>query len=321
MYISKGRKFETLHEYFDHIADAVGAPRVHEHFESDWVMSDGLKLHVDVYEYDPEAPTIVFIPGTAIYALCYGELLHKLGESGFNIVGFDPRGHGQSEGARGDYTIPELMTDTQNVITYAIKRFNKEVSVMGSSQGGIVAFYLAAKDKRIKSVICQCLADMSSTETEELARWPWLIKSFKAFASRFGNFIPNIQMPVESYIDLSRIPLRYFGSIRNFVNSDPLCLRTVSMRALKSLAFEPVPKPIEEIRVPVMILLGTADSIFTVPYTQKIYERLQCQKELVLFPGKSHAMLTEDIHEVTSVVSGWMEGIHQHSYRQQRLRA
>ncbi len=320
MYISKGRRFETLHEYFNHIADTFGAPRVHEHFESDSVISDGLKLHVDVYEYDPEAPTIVFIPGTAIYSMCYGEMLHKLGESGFNIVGFDPRGHGRSEGIRGDYTIPELMRDTQHVITYAINRFNKQVSVMGSSQGGIVAFYLAAIDNRIQSVICQCLADMSSPETEELARWPLLIRSFKSFASRAGNMIPNIQMPVESYIDLSRIPLRHFGSIRNFVNADPLCLKTVSMRALLSLAFEPVPKPIEEIKVPVMILLGTADSIFTVPYTQRIFDRLQCQKELVLFHGKSHAMLTEDTDEVASVVSGWMNDIHQLK-QQSRMRA
>src|ERR1019366_1265377 len=145
MYISKDKTFNTLHEYFDHIAETLHYPRGHKYFKADWVISDGLKIHVDVYEHDPLVPTIVFIPGTAIYALCYGELLYTLGQAGYNIVGFDPRGHGQSAGIRGDYTISELMTDAENVISYAIQRFNKKVSLMGSSQGGIVALYMAAK--------------------------------------------------------------------------------------------------------------------------------------------------------------------------------
>lgn len=320
MYKSNGKKFSTLHEYFNHVADSVGVPRVHQHFESDSVLSDGLKLHLDVLEYSAEAPTIVFIPGTAIYAMCYAELLYALGQQGFNVVGFDPRGHGRSEGARGDYTIPELMTDTQNVITYAIARFNDKVSVMGSSQGGIVAFYLAAKDERIHSVICQCLADMSMPETETLARFPWLIKSFKAVASRVGYLIPNIQMPIESYIDLSDIPLRHFGSIRKFIQQDPLSLQTVSMRALKSLAFEELSKPIEEIKVPVLILLGTDDSIFTVPYTRKIYDRIQSDKKLVLYHGKSHGLLMEALDEVVPEITMWMENVYGMSYRH-KLRA
>lgn len=78
----------------------------------------------------------------------------------------------ESEGIRSNYTISEIMKDAQSVITYAIKRFNAKVSVMGSSQGGIVAFYLAAKDYRINSVICQNCADLTSPDTLQLSRHP-----------------------------------------------------------------------------------------------------------------------------------------------------
>lgn len=81
MYKSNSKKFSTLHEYFNHVADSVGVPRVHHHFETDSVLSDGLKLHLDVFEYSLDAPTIVFIPGTAIYAMCYAELLYGLGQN------------------------------------------------------------------------------------------------------------------------------------------------------------------------------------------------------------------------------------------------
>lgn len=315
MYQSKDKTFNTLHEYFDYIAETLGFPRVHEYFKSDTVISDGLKLHVDVYEYDAQAPTIVFIPGTAIYGLCYGELLYSLAQHGYNIVALDPRGHGQSEGLRGDYTISEIMTDAGNVITYAINRFNKKVSLMGSSQGGIVAFYMAAKDDRLDSVICQNFADLTSEDTLQLARHPRLFKYIKGMISKYGHRLPNMQIPVTSYIDLDKIPVKYFGSARNFMESDPLALKTISLRALQSLAGTAMAKPVEEITVPVMVLQGEADSIFPVAYTQKIFDRINTRKKLQLFPHRSHAVLHEDPEGVVAVVTNWLQETYHANYQ------
>ncbi len=315
MLVSKDKTFKTLHEYFDYIADTLGYPRVHEYFKTDWVQSDGLKIHVDVYEYDVNAPTIVFIPGTAIYALCYGDLLYELALKGYNIVGFDPRGHGQSEGVRGDYTITEIMRDAEHVITYAINRFNKKVSLMGSSQGGIVAFYLAGKETRIDSVICQNFADLTAEETLQLARHPRLFKYLRLLVMKAGEYIPNTQIPVTSYIDLEKIPVSYFGNARNFMDSDPLALKTISFRALQSLAETAMPKPAAEIKVPVMVLQGTADSIFPVSYTQAIFDKLTCKKKFALLPGRSHAVLHEDIEGVLAEVLPWLQEIYHVNYQ------
>jgi pimeloyl-ACP methyl ester carboxylesterase len=319
MYVSKDKTFKTLHDYFDYIAETLGYPRVHDYFKADWVISDGLKIHVDVYEHDPQAPTIVFIPGTAIYALCYGELLYKLGQAGYNIVGFDPRGHGRSEGLRGDYTITEIMRDAGHVVDYAINRFNNKVSVMGSSQGGIVAFYLAAKDERLNSVICQNFADLMAEETLQLARHPRLFKYLKLLIAKAEGILPNAQIPVTSYIDLDKIPVDYFGTARNFMESDPLALKTISLRALQSLANTAMEKPVEDIKVPVMVLQGTADSIFPVSYTQSIYDKLTCKKKFSLFPGKSHAVLHEDTDSVVPEVLNWLHDIYHISYQHQLM--
>lgn len=320
MYKSKDKTFNTLHAYFEHIAETINYPRVHEYFKTDWVISDGLKIHVDVFEYDPYAPTIVFIPGTAIYALCYGELLYKLGMSGYNVIGFDPRGHGQSEGVRGDYTISEIMKDAENVITYAINRFNNKVSLMGSSQGGIVAFYMAAKDERLNSVVCQNFADLAAPETLQLARHPRLFKYLKLLIAKAGGVIPSAQIPITAYIDLDKIPVKYFGSAKSFMESDPLALKSVSLRALQSLAHTEMAKPVDQIKVPVMVLQGTADSIFPVSYTQAIFDKLTCQKKLSLFPDRSHAVLHEDTERVVPEVIGWLHEIYHLSY-QHRLSA
>lgn len=227
---SKNRVFHSVQEYFEFITHELGYPPLYKYFTEDWVESDGNKLHLDIYEAGKSAPTLVFIPGTAIYALCYGEFLYKLGQHGYNIVGLDPRGHGRSDGARGDYTFPELMTDIGNAITYAVNRFNEQVSLVGSSQGGILSFYMAAKDERIKSVVCQNIADLSASETLKLVKYPNLTKLLRPLLMNIGN--GKSQVPVTSYIDLEKIKVSYFGNAKAFMETDPLALRSISLRGI-----------------------------------------------------------------------------------------
>ncbi len=308
MISTKEKTFENITGYFDYMSETLGYPPYHHYFESDTVMSDGLKLHLDIYEYDRKAPTIIFIPGTAIYALCYAEMLYKLRESGYNIIGLDPRGHGQSEGVRGDYTIPELMNDIENTIDYAIARFGKKVSLMGSSQGGILSFYMAARDERIDTVICQNFADLTGEETTQLTRHPTLFKYLRLLiGGKAGELIQNAMIPMSAYIDMDSIPVRYFGNIRHFIENDPLAVKNISVRALQSLGNTPLDKPISLIRVPVMVFQGDNDSIFPVNYTKNIYEKIACRKKMIVYPKMSHALMSENVDEILPDIVEWLQ--------------
>jgi alpha-beta hydrolase superfamily lysophospholipase len=312
MISTKNKTFAGIYDYFDYMADTLGYPPYHRYFKSETVMSDGLKLHIDVYEQDKKAPTIVFVPGTAIYALCYAEMMYRLGEAGYNVIGLDPRGHGQSEGPRGDYTIPELMRDVENTIDYAIKRFGKKVTLMGSSQGGIISFYLAAKDERIDSVICQNFADLTGDETTKLTRHPVLFKYMRMLISnsKAGDLIPNAMIPMSAYIDLDSIQVRYFGTVKRFVDNDPLAVKNISVRALQSLGQTAMEKPIDKIKVPVMVFQGDKDTIFPVVYTKKLYDKLTCKKKMIVFPGMTHALMNENVDEILPDILAWLDDIY-----------
>lgn len=303
--------YENLVDYFEFLQTQYGYPSLHDQFYWDEVESDGIKLHLDVYEYNKKAPTIVFIPGTAIYAMCYGEMLYKLGEAGYNVVGFDPRGHGRSGGVRGDYTIPEIMNDARSVISYAINKFNKKVSLMGSSQGGIVTFYMAAVEDRIQSAICHTFADLAHQESVRLTRYPNLSSVLRPWIANLGGVFSDTQIPINMYLDLDTVEVKYFGSAKKFIESNPLALKTISLRALRSLAHTPLSKPIEEITTPTMVFQGTKDSIFPLDYTQKIYDRLTCKKRIHFFEGLNHALNTEDVSIILKPVLEWLKEIYE----------
>ena len=311
MIAAMDKTFETVTGYFDYMAETLGYPPYHHYFESDTVMSDGLKLHLDVYEHDRSAPTIVFIPGTAIYALCYAEMLYKLGQAGFNVIGLDPRGHGQSEGPRGDYTIPELMHDIECTIDYAIARFNNKVSLMGSSQGGILSLYMAARDERLDAVICQNFADLTGDETTQLTRHPRLFKYMrKLIGGKAGELIHSAMIPMSAYIDLESIPVRYFGNIKLFVENDPLAVKNISVRALRSLGHTALDKPLSLIRVPLMVFQGDNDTIFSVSYTRNIYDKLSCTKKMIVYPNMSHALMSENVDDILPDIIEWLTDIY-----------
>jgi pimeloyl-ACP methyl ester carboxylesterase len=86
--------------FLQDIAKKRRMPDFFDRFEPDRVVSGNLELHLDVIEVDRKRPTVVFMPGTNAYAVLYGEFLAALADGGYNIVGFDPRGH-RSPGCPG----------------------------------------------------------------------------------------------------------------------------------------------------------------------------------------------------------------------------
>lgn len=307
-----GNQFETLEDYFEFISNKLGYQNDYHLFKQDYVQCDGNRLHLEIVESKNAKASIIVIPGTGMYALCFAHLMLRISEHGYNVIGIDLRGHGRSEGQRGDYTIKELMRDTQAAISYAIENYGENVSLLGSSQGGIVAFYLAAEDDRIQSVICQNLADLTAPETVLLTRFYNVFKILRPALTHFGDFLPNTQIPITAYLNLEKIKLNYFGNLKRFLEEDPLVLKHISLRALRSLGSTGLSTPISQIHIPVLVLTGDKDSIFPIGYTKAIYKKIKAKKRLKIYPDADHAILHENADEVEKDVSDWLSEIYSH---------
>lgn len=296
--------------HLEQLATRFGMEAYISKIQTDTVMSDGFRLHLDVMVYDRNAPTLVFVPGTATYALCFAQLLSRLFDAGFNIVGIDPRGHGQSEGRRGDYTIAELVRDTQAAVTYAIQNFNERVSVMGCSQGGVVAFYTAATDDRLQSAICQNIADLVDPRTAEVSRFPRLTRIAKPALRVACAIAPSVRISVSSYIDHRKMHVAHYGNIKNFIKKDPIALKAISIRALHSLINTPLSCQVEQIKTPIMVLHPAKDQIFSLSYTRYLFNRLQCPKQLEIFPDLDHVMMVNHPEKIAPPVIQWLQTIY-----------
>ncbi len=265
------------------------------------------------FKSEPGDPVMVFVPGTGVYALLYTEYMYKLSKQGFNVVGFDPRGHGMSSGKRGVYTLGQLVEDALAVIDHAAAVYGDKVAVSGSSQGGMIAFYCAAAEPRLKAAVCHNIIAPDEPDNERMTRWPGLFRPLMPFLSLLqagGRFAagdaddPRLSLPGPEGRDQPAHPGR-----AEFLKEDPLVASAVSLSALHSLASTPLARKVEEIKTPVMVIHAGRDNIFPEDYVRRVYGRLTCEKEFLYMADAPHLVMTDYVDELIPPISAWLKSM------------
>jgi alpha-beta hydrolase superfamily lysophospholipase len=107
---------------------------------------DGLKLHTRHWPATAaERGQILIVHGLGEHIARYEHLAAALAAQGWDVHGWDQRGHGRSEGKRGDIPDPDaLLRDTARVID-AVRRPGARFALLGHSMGGLVAARFAAE--------------------------------------------------------------------------------------------------------------------------------------------------------------------------------
>ena len=298
---------EEIEAYLRTLLERVGLGELYGTWREDSLPGGAGELRLYRFESAPDDPAVVFIPGTGVYALLYTEFMHKLSRRGFNVVGFDPRGHGRSGGKRGSYTLGELVDDARVVIDRARELYGGRVAVAGSSQGGMVAFYCAAAEPRLRAAVCHNLIAPDEPDNYRMTRWPSLYRRLMPLIPLMRMLPEDLRTPVSAYLDLKAESSRLIPDVGRFMKEDPMVVAAVSLGALASLPSTPLARAVEDIEVPVMVIHAELDDIFPEDYVRRVFGRLRCEKELLYLPGRPHLVMTDYVDDVLPAVSEWLE--------------
>ncbi len=107
--------------------------------------ADGGKLHVREWPCDDARGTVLIVHGLGEHIGRYDHVAAQLLRCGRNVVGYDQRGHGTSDGKRGRLKhSDDLLRDLAVVIDAVRARHPGPLVLLGHSMGGLVAARMVA---------------------------------------------------------------------------------------------------------------------------------------------------------------------------------
>ncbi len=248
---------------------------------------------------DPMA-VVVVVHGLGEHSGRYMNVVNHLVPLGYAIYGLDHLGHGQSEGQREvidrftDYTATledfcALVEDWQP---------GKPLFLLGHSMGGLIAtYYLLDHQADFRGAIISAPAVMVGDGVSQTTI---------LMGKLLSTVAPTMGVLALDANDISRDP----AVVAAYVN-DPLVYHgktpaRLAAEMLKTMGI--VSARMEEIRLPFVVLQGSADKLVNPAGAQMLYDQAgSADKTLNIYEGLYHEVLNEPEHDrVLSDVADWL---------------
>jgi len=200
----------------------------------------------------------------------YRRLAEKASENGFVSFVFDSRGVGKSTG-EFDYGLGE-QEDIRSALNYLSSRsevFPDRIFIVGHSLGGAVSIYAVRNDKRVKGLVLWSTPKNHSYNVKKFIR---------RTKGRLGLQLFFIFSYIDKVVNVSKLAsLNVYG-----VNLRP---KEVRQKLMKLNEQEAVTKLHS---IPILVVIGQADSIVGVDEAQAIYDAANPPKTMLIIEGADH---------------------------------
>lgn len=272
-------------------------------------LADGLTIFARAWV--PAAPqrVVVCIQGLGGHGAYYRPLALALAQEGTALAAPDLRGHGRSEGARGNIdSFERYLEDVGATLQWVQASWpGKPIILLGESMGASIAIqYIASKQHQSGNVPLAGLALISPVLRPA-------IQPTVGEAVRYLRFLLTAPsrpaMPVTGREELGCRDNDFNDQLR----ADPLFVRHVSVRFLNTLSIWlwQARRKAAEVKLPLLVLQGERDYVAHPAGTAAFLRRVgTTEQRVVTFPEAYHCLLYDPatplvVQELTSWLAAY----------------
>jgi pimeloyl-ACP methyl ester carboxylesterase len=246
-------------------------------------------------------PTILFSHGVTLSTRVWVKEFELLPEQGFRCIAFDHRGHGDSTAGITGHSIVNLAEDVRTVLERMDLR---DVVLVGHSMGGIAVQAFAARYPAIAAERVRGLVLMSTLAKTYLSGASWLRRMFERMTGggpsagelmtqrNLGFLLARVGFgrdPQASHVEL----------VREMIAA---CGKADSQAAIGALVGLDMTADLPKIKVPTLILSGSADVIAPPAEARRIADLIPGAR-LEVFKGAGHMLMLERTEEVHALIT------------------
>jgi acylglycerol lipase len=278
---------------------ALDVARLRANFEGPHELvqtSDGKSLFVRRWDATGESRvSVLILHGITAYSGPYGRIIAEpLSSAGFNVLGLDLRGHGLSDGRRGDYPSKERLVKDLSETLELVRAKSRKLVVLGHSLG-VLSAVVAAKNcpQDVDGLILLSAAKKIKTGIYPRPSASAALKT--VFAVTILQGTPLIEYRRAGMMGLDDPLFNFKYSSRFYsVMYGAGALRVLGMFR-SGLIDSPNLKLDEKLRVPLLVAVGDRDELFAVESTREFCDEIDCEdKEFFTIAGATHTMFPKE---------------------------
>jgi 3-oxoadipate enol-lactonase len=220
-------------------------------------------------------------------------------EDDFQVLRYDTRGHGRSDAPEGPYTLEQLARD---VIGLVDRLGFDEIDFIGISMGGMIGQALALNypDRLHSLVLCDTTSIMPA---EAQPIWNDRIETAKNIVIQALVDETLDRWFTPAYLKKNPLPVQ---RIRDQILSTPVAGFTGCSEAICRLDYI---HRLQEIRLPVMIIVGEDDPGTPVSASEAIHARIE-GSQLKIIPAARHLCNVEKDEDFNRIVLSYLKEQH-----------
>jgi len=274
--------------------------------ESQIASGDKVKIFVHAWVPRDAQRILLCVQGLGGHGGYYENLAHQLASEGTIVVAPDLRGHGRSEGVRGDIDrFDRYLVDLDATFTWASTIWpDTPVFVLGESMGVSIATQFVASGRYPTGQ--NPLAGLVFVS-------PVLSSALRPTLGEMIHFIRSLFIaPKRPSIAITgREGLGCRDPVFNeLLRDDPLFVRLVSTRFLIQLTFwfRQSDRKAHKVSMPLLVLIGGRDYVARTSGTSAILRHVSASDQrIVTFPEAYHSLFHDpDTPAVVGVLASWL---------------
>jgi acylglycerol lipase len=254
--------------------------------------SDGSTLFVRRWKAG-SAPTVsvLILHGITGYSGPYGPwIAEQLAEAGFDVFGLDLRGHGLSDGKRGDYPSKERFEKDLAETLAQIKPMSRKLVVMGHSLGALAAVVATKNNPQaVDGLVLVSAAKRIRVGAYPRPKAGAMLRTLVGVAILRGT--PLIEYRREGQVGLDD-PLFNFRYSARFYS---VLYGAGALKVMRMLREGYIDSPNAtfnaKLRIPLFVAVGENDELFAAEGVKEFCDGIDCDdKEFHVIPGARHAV-------------------------------
>jgi pimeloyl-ACP methyl ester carboxylesterase len=245
-------------------------------------------------------PTVVFCHGVTLSSRVWVKQFDSFPAAGFRAIAYDSRGHGESRAGESGHSFDNLADDLRTVLEQLDVH---DAVLVGHSMGGmsVQAFAIRHPDvlrRRVRGLV------LVSTAAHNLFSDAGMVRAAAQRAFDLGPGVGTVMRQRNLGLLLARVG---FGDHPNPSHVEATrqmlaaCTRQTSRAALAELLHLDLTEDLPELRIPTLVVVGTADAL-TPPRDARRIVELVPGARLVELEGAGHMLMYERAAELDALV-------------------